>query len=156
MALHGELQAFLDAHPSATRWAAALALWVLVLVVVRYNDRFFQLVADRSAGFNPDARSLHHLNRVSDAFLLFLGVMFTLYIGGIGGALWGALTALGVAGIIIGFATKDIASNFISGIIILFDQPFAPGDYVEVGSLGGTVESVSLRSSTLKTADGLR
>ena len=82
--------------------------------------------------------------------------MLTLYIAGVGRALWGALTALGVAGIVIGFATKDIASNVISGLIILFDQPFAPGDYVEVGSLGGSVAAVRLRSTTLVTSDGLR
>lgn len=156
MAFHEGLQAWVEANPGAVRAASVALLWVVTLVVVRYNDRFYKVVADRAKGFSPDARTLHHINRLSDMFIVFIALMLTLAFLGVGQALWGALTALGVAGIVIAFATKDIASNFISGFIILFDRPFAPGDFVEVGSLMGTVEAVRLRSSTLKTADGLR
>ncbi len=151
-----DLDAWVQAHPTAVDAIQVTVLWIVTLVVVRYNGRFFNAVAEGQQRFQVTSRSLHHLNRVSDVFLIFIAAMLTLYLLGIGRALWGALTALGVAGIIIGFATKDIASNVISGMIILFEQPFAPGDYIEVGSMAGSVTAVELRSTTLVTSDGLR
>jgi small conductance mechanosensitive channel len=65
-----------------------------------------------------------------------------------------ALTAAGVFTIIIGFAVKDVAANFISGIFILIDQPFAPGDFIQVSDFSGTVKNVSLRTTILVTLDG--
>lgn len=156
MASLAELDAWIQAHPTAVDAIQVAVLWVMTLIVVRYNDRFFKAVSQRQERFQVTSRSLHHLNRVSDVFLVFVAAMLTLYLLGVGRALWGALTALGVAGIIIGFATKDIASNMISGMIILFEQPFAPGDYIEVGSMAGSVTAVQLRSTTLITGDGLR
>lgn len=156
MASLADLDAWIQANPTTVDAIQVTVLWLLTLAVVRYNGRLFTAVSQRQERFHVTSRSLHHLNRVSDVFLVFVAAMLTLYLLGVGRALWGALTALGVAGIIIGFATKDIASNMISGMIILFEQPFAPGDYIEVGSMAGSVTAVELRSTTLITSDGLR
>ena len=156
MAAHEAVTDFLAATPLASDLLVLSLLWIVTLVVVRYNDRLYGAVARKQAHFQMSARSLHQLNRISDAFVLVIAALLSLAVMGVGEALWGALTALGVAGIVIAFATKDIASNMISGVIILFDQPFAPGDFIEVGPHSGTVEAVRLRSTTLKSGDGLK
>ncbi len=64
------------------------------------------------------------------------------------------IAGLGVGGIAIGFGLQDIIKNFISGILILLQQPFEIGDSIEVSDFGGTVLNISVRSTELKTWDG--
>lgn len=64
------------------------------------------------------------------------------------------IAGLGVGGIAIGFGLQDIIKNFISGILILLQQPFEIGDSIEVAGFGGTVLNISVRSTELKTWDG--
>ena len=80
-------------------------------------------------------------------------------IGGLFGLQWmgvgiGVLAVFaGVIGIGIGFGIQNIASNFISGLIITFGQPIKVGDVIEVGGLLGEVKEVSARSTTIETVD---
>ncbi len=64
------------------------------------------------------------------------------------------LAGLGILGFTIGFALQDVSKNFISGLLLLLDQPFDIGDVIEVGDYVGTVADVSLRATELYTFDG--
>ncbi|WP_088241673.1 mechanosensitive ion channel family protein [Calothrix rhizosoleniae] len=59
-------------------------------------------------------------------------------------------SALGVG---IGFGFQDIAKNFGSGIVLLFERPIQVGDFVEVGQYMGTVEHIGARSVFIRTLD---
>ena len=59
-------------------------------------------------------------------------------------------SALGVG---IGFGFQDIAKNFGSGLILLFERPIQVGDFIEVGNYMGSVESIGARSVTIRTLD---
>lgn len=59
----------------------------------------------------------------------------------------------GVIGIGVGFGLQNIASNFISGLVLLFEQTLKVGDYIEIGELKGTIEKISIRSTILRTDD---
>lgn len=72
--------------------------------------------------------------------------------------IWGldlsSLTILASAlGIVIGLGFQDIAKNFASGLILLFERPIQVGDFVEVGRYTGIVEYIGLRSTTIRTLD---
>jgi small-conductance mechanosensitive channel len=60
----------------------------------------------------------------------------------------------GAFGLGIGFGMQNIVSNFISGLILLYERPIQIGDTVEVGSLTGEVKRIGIRSSTLRTFQG--
>jgi small conductance mechanosensitive channel len=64
------------------------------------------------------------------------------------------IAGLGVLGFAAGFALQDIASNFVSGIILLVQRPFAAGELVDTGGFLGTVMEIDLRATKLKTLDG--
>ncbi|GFZ97094.1 cyclic nucleotide-binding domain-containing protein [Okeania sp. KiyG1] len=61
----------------------------------------------------------------------------------------------GVLGIGLGFGLQNLASNFISGLTLLFEQPIKVGDFIEVDNLLGTVENISIRSTIVRTLDGI-
>jgi small-conductance mechanosensitive channel len=60
----------------------------------------------------------------------------------------------GALGLGIGFGLQTVISNFVSGLILVFERPILPGDTVEVDNLFGTVKRIGIRSSSIKTFDG--
>jgi potassium efflux system protein len=76
-----------------------------------------------------------------------------LIIGSLGGS-WGqiqwAVAALSVG---IGFGLQEIVANFISGLIILFEQPIRLGDTVTVGTVSGKVTKIRIRATTIRDFD---
>jgi small conductance mechanosensitive channel len=64
------------------------------------------------------------------------------------------LTGLGILGFTIGFALQDISANFVSGILLLIEQPFNIGDSIEVAGNAGVVEDVNLRATRMTAFDG--
>ncbi|MEO0770062.1 MAG: mechanosensitive ion channel family protein [Cyanobacteria bacterium J06649_4] len=67
-----------------------------------------------------------------------------------------ALAALGIGGVAIGFAFKDILQNFLAGILILLTEPFQLDDQIIFGDYEGTVEHIETRATTIRTYDGRR
>lgn len=64
------------------------------------------------------------------------------------------LAGLGVAGLALGLAAKDTLANFIAGLILLWDRPFALGDDVEIAGIEGLVRHIELRATKLENLDG--
>lgn len=66
------------------------------------------------------------------------------------------LAVLGAAGLAIGLALQGTLSNVAAGVMLLIFRPFRVGDFIESGSVSGTVDDLGLFTTTLSTADGVR
>ena len=64
------------------------------------------------------------------------------------------VAGLGLTGLALGFALKDILSNFVSGLLLLTLRPFRIGDQIVVGDTEGAVERIRLRATDIRTYDG--
>jgi small conductance mechanosensitive channel len=64
------------------------------------------------------------------------------------------LTGLGIIGFTVGFAMQNIVQNFVSGVILLVQQPFKVGHSVGIAGFDGTVLKIGLRTTEMKALDG--
>ena len=65
------------------------------------------------------------------------------------------LAVIGAAGLAIGLALQGTLSNVAAGVMLLIFRPFKVGDFIDTGSVVGTVTDLSLFATELKTADGV-
>lgn len=83
-----------------------------------------------------------------------LGLYLVLQISGLTNLALTLLGGTGIAGIIIGFAFRDIAENFLASLLLSIRNPFRSGDWVLIGESEGIVTNLNTRSTVLLTADG--
>ena len=105
-------------------------------------------------------------NRISSTLLLsvivqafsipviLLGVYFILQVAGLTRLALTVLGGTGLIGIIVGFAFRDIAENFLASILLSVRNPFRTGDLIEVDRHTGIVQNLNVRSTVLLTLDG--
>jgi small-conductance mechanosensitive channel/CRP-like cAMP-binding protein len=68
-----------------------------------------------------------------------------------GGDLSGLLTAVGVSSIVLGLALQNTLDNLMAGIALLFERPFEPGDWIQVGNTTGQIIEMNWRSLRVRT-----
>ncbi|WP_287059996.1 mechanosensitive ion channel domain-containing protein, partial [Algoriphagus sp.] len=85
--------------------------------------------------------------------LILAGIFSILQTNGIDLSAFGVLA--GAIGVGIGFGLQNVTNNFISGLIILFEQPIKVGDRIEVGDVTGDVIKISARSTMIVTNDNI-
>lgn len=85
--------------------------------------------------------------------IYFVAIILILDIYGIN--VQGILVSIGIVGIIIGFAAKDIISNFMSGMFLVTDKTIKVGDEIVVENVKGVVTDITFRKLTLLTADNV-
>jgi small conductance mechanosensitive channel len=65
-------------------------------------------------------------------------------------------SVLGIGGVAVGFAFRDILQNLLAGILLLLTRPFRLGDQIRTGEFEGTVEDIQIRATTIRTYDNRR
>lgn len=85
--------------------------------------------------------------------IIFISIGITLILNEIGIDITALAVSLGIIGVSLGFAAKDLISNFLGGLFILFDDSMKVGDTIAISDANGEVLQIGLRTTTLITVD---
>jgi moderate conductance mechanosensitive channel len=82
-------------------------------------------------------------------------VAIAMVLGELGLNLAPIVASAGILGIAIGLGSQSLVKGFISGLFLIVEDQFGVGDHVRIDNVEGVVESVGLRSTTIRSADGV-
>lgn len=149
---HGEQ--FVEAVLQLLGKAALALLILLVFWFAAALVRRFVLRVGQRARVNADVLTL----LASTARLSVLAVGLVTACGTLGVDVSALVAGLGLTGFAVGFAVKDILSNWLAGVLILVYEPFRRGDYVSIAGtpgLAGSVVAIDFRYTSLQSDDQL-
>lgn len=96
------------------------------------------------------------LGRLSQGAVILIGLFVALSIVIPSFKAGDLIQLLGISGVAIGFAFRDILQNFLAGILILLTEPFRIDDQIIFKGFEGTVENIETRATTIRTYDNRR
>ncbi|HEX8248332.1 MAG TPA: mechanosensitive ion channel domain-containing protein, partial [Pyrinomonadaceae bacterium] len=131
-------------------------IYLLVLLTLLFvlSNKLRYFLVERLLGHTKlDLGARQAIGTISRYFILFIGFLIILQTVGINLTTLNVLA--GAVGIGVGFGLQNIASNFISGLIILFERPVQVGDRIEIDDINGKVISIGARSTIVRTNDNI-
>ena len=133
---------------SAWDWGVAGIVLAVAIVLSRVVKMLIVRILRRRV--DPALASL--IGRMVGYLVLIVGFVYALE--GLGVQIGPVLGALGIAGIALAFALKDILENFVAGVLLQLQRPFTYGDQVLINEQEGTVHDIDTRLVTLITPAG--
>jgi small conductance mechanosensitive channel len=152
--------AWVTMHEMAVRFIASLPRLTLAVILGLLFYIVGRLVGkgmERRHNGDGSHKTLNvALGRIAHGTITAIGILIAVATAFPTFSAGNVISALGVGGIAIGFAFKDIFENFLSGVLILITHPFRIGDQIIYDKYEGTVEDIHIRATWLKTYDGRR
>lgn len=109
-------------------------------------------IVKRISSTNPYMEGL--LRSTVRTVIVLAGVVVALDLLNATSLVGAVLGSAGVIGLVLGFGFKDIAENYIAGVLLSLRKPFSPGDTVRIDSFEGKVVALTPRATILMTVDG--
>jgi small-conductance mechanosensitive channel len=103
--------------------------------------------------FKIDEGTSYTLSRITQYTIITIGALISFQFVGID--LSGLAVIFGLLSVGIGFGLQNVTSNFISGLIILFERPISVGDRVTVSNIDGDVTEINIRSTKVRTVNNV-
>ena len=126
---------------------------IAIIILTTIISRIITKALNRVERFNEDMTIIYLIRDIIVYIIYFIALMKILSLFGIN--LYGTLLSLGIVGIAVSLAAKDLISNLFSGIILIIGKSIKVGDTIELNNTKGVVEKVQLRTTTIKDDDGI-
>lgn len=133
-----------------------LALAIVVFAVFFFLSRTLRKLVYRlllQVSHKPTVSGL--FSSIFFIIILLVGLFISLQLLHLEKTIASILAGAGIIGLALGFAFQDLTANFISGVFIIFRKPFDVGNIVDTNGFTGIVEEIQLRSTTIRTFQGL-
>jgi small-conductance mechanosensitive channel len=134
---------------------SSIIMFVVVVTVFYLFSRLLQKALQTKilTRFRIDKGTQYTLARVSHYVIMIVGGLLAFQFIGID--LSGLAVIVGLLSVGIGFGLQNVTSNFIAGLILLFERPIKVGDRVTVGHTEGDVIAINMRSTTIRSLDNI-
>ncbi len=132
-----------------------LVIFVLLIIGFSFLASFVKRMLNNRVlpKFVKDSGLRYTLSRMSQYVVVVIGVFISFQFLGIN--MTGLAVIFGFLSVGIGFGLQNITSNFISGLIVLFERPISVGDRVSVNNIEGDIQEINIRSTKVKTLDNI-
>ena len=131
--------------------ATAIIVFIIFWFIAKFSRRIIKNLTRKKKSRNLGLV----LARLSQGFIILIGAFIALAIVVPSFKPGDLVQLLGVSGVAVGFAFRDILQNFLAGILILITEPFVIGDQIVFKDFEGTVENIqTLRLQNIGTATG--
>lgn len=131
----------------------ALIRIIIIIILTTILSRIITKILNKFERFKDDMTGIYLIRDIIVYIVYFIALMDILRLFGIN--LYGTLLSLGIVGIAVSLAAKDLISNLFSGIILIIGKSIKVGDTIELNKSKGVVEQIHLRTTTIKDDDGI-
>ncbi len=125
--------------------------WTVLRIIVRIERNIVKIGRDKDPAY--DVTTVQAITKLIRVSVFITGTLIMLQELGV--SVSGVLAFGGIGGMAIGFAAKDLLSNFFGGLMLYLDRPFAVGDWIRSPdrNIEGTVENIGWRLTLIRTFD---
>jgi len=142
---------------SVEKWVGILATVAALMQIGFWSVGWLDVVMaswrERRLGDDPDASTTFNFIHYALNVLVW-AIVLLLLLENLGVDISALVAGLGISGIAVALALQSILGDLFASLTILLDKPFLVGDYLAVDDLSGTVESIGLNSTRIKSLTG--
>lgn len=134
---------------------ASLVMFALIIIGFYVFARLLDRLVSRKImpRFRIDQGIRFMLSRVTHYLIMIIGFLVAVQLIGID--LSGLAVIFGLLSVGLGFGLQNVTSNFVAGLILLFERPIQVGDRVTIGDTEGDVIAINMRSTTIRSLDNI-
>lgn len=125
----------------------------IIIIVAYFLVKVVKFIKSKSKLSKMDENLTNLINDLIRYIIYIFALILIFDVFGID--LTSIFVSIGILGITIGFAAKDILSNFVSGIFVISDKNINIGDTIQIGNIKGKIKKISFRTTTLVDKDGI-
>ncbi|BEG57639.1 Potassium efflux system protein/Small-conductance mechanosensitive channel [Helicobacter sp. NHP21005] len=127
----------------------SLIAWLVIALFKAYGAAVLATLASRKNGFRKEVVNL--ILKIAYFFIFVLTILGVLK--QLGFNISTIIASLGIGGLAVALAVKDVLANFFASVILLLDNSFSQGDWIVCGEVEGTVVEMGLRRTTIRGFD---
>ncbi|PAF51626.1 mechanosensitive ion channel family protein [Helicobacter sp. 13S00477-4] len=124
--------------------------WFIISLLKGYGTAFITIIAQKSSdGFRKEVINLI----LKIVYFIVVVLALLIILKHLGFNISAIIASLGIGGLAVALAVKDMLANFFASVMLLFDNSFSQGDWIVCGDIEGTVVEMGLRRTTVRTFD---
>ncbi|EAL5740840.1 mechanosensitive ion channel family protein [Campylobacter lari] len=120
-------------------------------LVINIFDSYGMVIVAKLAEKSGKREVVNLIIKILYFIIIVIAVLFVL--AHLGFNISALIASLGIGGLAVALAAKDIIANFFASVLLLFDNSFNQGDWVEISGIEGTIVEIGLRKTTIRTFD---
>jgi small-conductance mechanosensitive channel len=134
---------------------SSIIMFIIVITVFYFSSKLINrmMINMLLKHFQIEENTRFLLLRITHYIIMIIGIILSFQFIGIN--LSGLAVIFGLLSVGIGFGLQNVTSNFVAGVILLFEQPIKIGDRVTIGNTEGDVTAINFRSTTIQSLNNI-